>query len=129
MTKTDLENVSRDLQRLAFNLADEIDTLNFHTMREAVSDMRRGVQRITAEMHEKVRSVVKRVETVSEHFPNLAADEVMDEFTRMEELLDIVRKCTGEPKNYRDFIQAMPELIELCDKWGAQNPLGVEEPL
>lgn len=129
MTKTDLENISLDLQRLAFNLADEIDTLNFHTMREAVSDMRLGVQRITAEMYEKVRAVIKRMEMITEHFPNLDADEITEEFTRMEELLDIVRKCTGEPKNYRDFIQSMPELIELCGKWGERDPLGVEDGL
>jgi len=126
MQKNDFEKISLDLQRLAFNLSDAIDTLNFHSIHEAVADMRNDVRELGAEMDGQLKTLLRNFDSLKSAFPELPADLLLVELLEMKDLLEVLRKCTGDVKNHHQFIGSLPPLIELCEKWAAADPLRVQ---
>ena len=127
MKKNDFEQISLDLQRIAFNLSDAIDSINFHSMHEAVADMRKDVRALGAEMEGDIKLLLRNFEPMKTLFPELPAESLLADLLEMQDLLEVLRKCTGDVKNYHEFIDSLPPLIALCEKWGAADPLGVEK--
>lgn len=123
MEKSDFINISLDLQRLSFNLADSLDTLNYHSMGEAVEDLGNGVYQTGALMRKNIKLLSVNMDRISALFPDADAPDLGEELSLMYSILDILRRCTGEAKNYRDFLDSLHELLELCDRWGETDPL------
>ncbi len=113
-----------ELQVLAFNMAEELDTLNFHSQREAAADMRRrGVFDSLDEMRDKIRRLERELRSCGR---DVQAEDVVE----MDALLEVMHKCGGEPDNFRQFVSELIPLIRMLDKWGERGPIdGCGSPL
>lgn len=108
--------LSDELQELSFNLADKLDTLNYHSGREAVRDLRDGAYSMTDRMMELIRDLGHNLVASGEN-------ETADGLLEMYSLLDGVRKCSLEPESYRIFLSGLKRLLELLDEWGDRGPV------
>ena len=109
-----IRQLSDDLQVLAFNLADTMDTLNFHSNREAVRDLNRRAGPMADEMMQKIRSLVYNLDNEK---PGDFAEDI-EEARDMYSLLDLTRKCSVESENFKNFVDSLIPLIEKLDEWG-----------
>ena len=123
MDRHGLLEADNEMQRLAFNLADILDTVNFHSLSEAVGDLRRSVFRTSLDLQGLIRRVLKRQDQVAACFPEADVTGIVRELEAMDVLLDLLHKCTGEVKNYKDFVDALIPLIRKCETWGGQGPM------
>ena len=104
-----------ELQVLAFNLADVLDTLNFHSGREAVRDLNRNAFGIVEEMREKIRSLLYNLH-------QSGREDELEDAGKMDALLEVVHNCGGQPENYRAFVDKLIPLLELLNRWGERGP-------
>jgi hypothetical protein len=113
-----------ELQVLAFNMAEELDTLNFHSQREVAADMRRrGVFDSLDEMRDKIRRLERELRSSGR-------DAQAEEIVEMDALLEVMNKSGGEPEYFRQFVSELIPLIRMLDKWGERGPIdGCGSPL
>jgi hypothetical protein len=123
MEKNDFLEMDSELQRLAFNLADTLDTLNYHSLDETVDDLRKNVFSMSREMGGHIRKILKNLEHVAGYFPDAGVTEIEASLKNMDSLLEVVNKCTGEVKNYKTFVGSLIPLLKLCGEWGERGPL------
>lgn len=105
------------LQVEAFNLADRLDTLNYHSRTEAVRDLSNGV-------YHKVDEMMKSIRDLGHNLVADGREEEREALRDMYALLDTVRKCSLEPESYRFFLDSLPALLEALGRWGEEGPLG-----
>lgn len=124
MDAEQLAATDQELQRLAFNLADALDTLNVHSKDEAVGGLRRDVFPISEMLLLEIRHMSRALDDVRRAFPGADAKALDADLGDMDALLDVLHKCTGEIKNYKDFVAMLIPLLRKCAQWGEQGPLG-----
>jgi len=108
-----------ELQVLAFNLAARLETLNFHSSREAVEDLDRRALPLVNQMQKKIRSLVHNLEAYDSREAAGAIEDARDMYS----LLDLVRKCSVESESYHNLIKGLIPLMEKLDEWGRLGPL------
>jgi hypothetical protein len=123
MDANELIAADEEMQRLAFNLADALDTLNVHSMDEAVDDLRIAVFPICENLRGEIRRMSRAMDKVRLAFPAADAVALDKELGAMDALLDMLHKCTGEVRNYKDFIGGLIPLLRRCEAWGEAGPL------
>jgi len=104
----------------AFNLADELDSINFHSTREAVKDLEQKVFRPADDMRRMIRDLLHNLDAAGR-----AADG--GEARRMYPLLDLARKCSVEPGSFRNFLDGLIPLIGLLAEWGDRGPIPITD--
>ena len=109
-----IEYLSGELQVLAFNLLDGIESLNLHSPREAVADLNARVTGMAEEMVKLNRSLIHNLSL-------LKRDKELDEAEEMDSLLDILRHCSIEPASYKHFISSLIPLIKLLTLWSERG--------
>lgn len=112
-----IKTLNETLQVEAFNLADRLDTLNYHSRTEAVRDLSRGV-------YHSVDEIMKLIRDLGHNLTAAGREEDRESLRDMYALLDTVRKCSLEPESYRLFLDSLPALLEALNKWGESGPLG-----
>lgn len=123
MDATELIAGDEEMQRLAFNLADALDTLNVHSMDEAVDDLRIAVFPICESLRGQIRRMSRAMDRVRLAFPDADAVSLDRDLGEMDALLDMLHKCTGEVRNYKDFVAGLIPLLRKCEAWGDAGPL------
>jgi uncharacterized protein YggE len=105
-----------ELQVLAFNLMDELETINFHSNREAVADLRRRAVGMADEMQVKIKDLLHNLQ-------HTGRDEAVEEAKEMASLLDVVHNISTEQGNFKHFISILMPLIRMLSIWGDRGPL------
>ena len=112
-----------ELQRLAFNMADALDTFNCHSMSEADRDLRDGAFAISRELRARINKLLKKQDEVNALLTGIPVNEFWSELKDMDVLLDVLDKSTRDRRNYQDFVESLIPLLRLCEAWGEQGPL------
>ncbi len=102
--------LSGELQVLAFNMLDELESLNLHSPREAVSDLQDRIFGTAKEMSALNKSLIHNLSV-------LGRTGELEEAVEMDSLLDILRNCSVEPSSYKHFIDTMIPLINMLELW------------
>lgn len=123
MDKEHFIEADGELQRLAFNMCDALDSWNCHSAAEAVDDLRHGPVEIGREMSGRIQHILRRKNDFQEFFPGVDANAVESELCDMDALLRVMAKCAGEPRNYREFLDSLIPLLEMCRRWSECGPL------
>lgn len=123
MDREQLLNADQELQRLSFNLLDALDTLNVHSLGEVVRDLRRSIFPLSHGLQTEVRRFIKGSDRVRAAFPDVDTAALEQDLSAMDALLDMLHKCTGEVKNYKEFVDGLIPLIRKCESWSEQGPL------
>lgn len=111
-----------ELSNMAADLQEALDTLNYHSLGEAVHDIRGGAVRIAERMRTDILTLLRLLEA-NGYLKDSRADETeIAEIEEMNELLDVLRKVSVETKSYHHFIDVLIPLMKLLDKW-AMNGL------
>jgi hypothetical protein len=123
MDAQQLAATDQELQRLAFNLADALDTLNVHSRDEAVSGMRRDVFPISEMLALEIRRMTRALDDVRREYPSADTAALDADLGDMDALLNVLHKSAGEMKNYKEFVSMLIPLLRKCNEWGEQGPL------
>jgi hypothetical protein len=123
MEKEEFIESDREMQRLAFNLCDALDSWNCHSVGEAVGDLQHGPAMIGRELSGRIQRVLRRKSTIREYFPDADVESIEREFQDMDALLRVMAKCSGEPRNYREFLDNLILLLKMCQRWSEHGPL------
>ena len=123
MNAQELLDADMEMQRLAFNLSDALDTLNVHSLQEVVGDLRSTVFPVSERLQWEIRRSAKSLDDVARHFPEVDSRRLEQDMGEMDGLLDLLHKCTGEVKNYKEFVEGLIPLIRKCEAWGDLGPL------
>ena len=123
MEKEEFLESDREMQRLAFNLCDALDSWNCHSLAEAVDDLQHGPALIGRELSVQIQRVLRRKSAIKVHFPEADVALIDHELRDMDALLRVMARCSGEPRNYREFLDQLIILLEMCGRWSEQGPL------
>ncbi|MEW5945474.1 MAG: hypothetical protein AB1742_04670 [bacterium] len=110
-----------ELENLAGELLDVLETLNFHSAREAAEDLHSDALPIVSKMLPRLRSVYLAASSHPETFSRHLSPAKMNELTDMNELLDSIRHCSAEHKSFQNFLSNLVPLLDLLKKWAYQG--------
>ncbi|HOO55957.1 MAG TPA: hypothetical protein PLN69_03985 [bacterium] len=113
-----IAELNDEIQVLSFNLADELDTLNFHSSREAVKDLQIKAFRIADSLKHKINDLLHNLS-------NQGYEEEIEEALEMNSLLEVLMRCSIEPESFGNFVKSLIPLIALLNKWGENGPVGI----
>jgi hypothetical protein len=114
--KEKIERDGDELQVLAFNMLDELETLNYHSGREAVADLNEKVFGMADEMRKLIRDLVHGL-----HHEKRLSD--MEEAVEMDSMLEVMMHCSIEPASYKHFLSILIPLIDLLTAWSEHGPV------
>jgi hypothetical protein len=104
-------------------MCDALDSWNCHSAAEAVDDLRHGPAGIGREMSVRIQQLLRRKTDLQAFFPGMDAAAAETELRDMDALLHVMAKCAGEPRNYREFLDHLIPLLEMCRRWSERGPL------
>ncbi|MFH1538816.1 MAG: hypothetical protein ABIH66_07640 [bacterium] len=117
------ERIEENADRLsvrAAELHDILNTLNFHSPREAADDLRHSAGDLIRDMKKRVRFIhealiggmgIKNVPPAAE-----------EELTAMNEYLDTLRSYSGDHAGYQRLLSILVPLLDLLKKWATAGP-------
>lgn len=115
-----LRETAQALAEDSSNLLDVLNTLNFHSPQEAADDIRDSAGETIKDMKKRVRFFHQGL--IGELGIRGVRRELAAELSDMNEFLDILRHCQGDPRSFRNLLDVLIPIIRLLEKWSGDGP-------
>lgn len=112
-----IAKLSEELENLSLELLEGLETLNYHSLGEAVRDMKHGVFRTAERMRQEALTLLRTLSS-NGYMTRPETDlKTIDELQELGAMLDVLRRVSAEPKSYHHFIEELPPLLKVLEKW------------
>lgn len=104
-----------ELSKQASELYNILNTLNFHTPKEAADDLKHSAGALIRGMKQRVRYIHQAL--IGELGARGVPPGAEEELTAMSEYLDTLRHCSGDSRSHQHLLSVLIPLMELLKKW------------